>query len=119
MSITEDELEERAVAKRVTMKEVEDVVLFTYFFTAADGVRAAHKTTARMHGKVSNLELLTFCVLVLENGFTVTGQSACAAPENYQQDIGERLAQKDAIGKIWPLLGYELKTELSKGKSNG
>lgn len=113
--ITEHELEERAVVRRVTLKDVENSILFEYYFTAADGVRAVQKRTSKMAGKAENLERLTFCVLVLQNGFTVTGQSACASPENYQKDIGDRIAKQDAIGKIWPLLGYELKTELSKG----
>jgi len=117
MDITEDELEERAVAKRVTLKDVEDSILFCYFFTAADGVRATQKTTARMQGKAKNLELLTFCVLVLQNGFTVTGQSACADPANYQKDIGDRLAKTDAVNKIWPLLGFVLKNELNEGEA--
>jgi hypothetical protein len=114
LPITEDELEERAVARRVTLKDVEKSILFEYYFQAADGVRAVTKSTGKMHGRAANLELLTFCVLVLQNGFTVIGQSACADPANYQKDIGDRVARQDAIGKIWPLLGYELKTELNK-----
>lgn len=114
LHITEDELEERAVARRVTLKDVEHSILFEYYFTAAEAIRANQGFSTKMVGKAANLELLTFCVLVLQNGFTVTGQSACADPRNYQKDIGDRLAKKDAVGKIWPLLGYELKTELTK-----
>jgi len=116
MRVTEDELEERAVARRVTLKDVEGAVLFEYYFTAADGARGARTITGKMQGKAANLEMLTFCTLVLKNGFTVTGQSACADPSNYQKDIGDRIARSDAVNKIWPLLGYELKTELSKGE---
>lgn len=110
--VTEGELEERAVAPRVTLEEVERSILFSYCFTAADGVRSNPKFTGRMEGRAESLERLTFCVLVLRNGFTVVGQSACADPKNYQQDIGERLARKDATMKIWPLLGFELCTKL-------
>jgi hypothetical protein len=120
MSVTENELEERAVARRVTLKDVKDSVLFEYYFTAADGVRGGRLSKAGrsgiMQGKAASLEQLTFCVLVLKNGFTVVGQSACADPANYQQDLGERIARSDAEGKIWVLLGYELKTELDKGE---
>ena len=52
---------------------------------------------------------LTICVLTLHNGFTVTGQSACASPENYDQNIGEDLAYRDAYNKIWALEAYLLK----------
>lgn len=60
-----------------------------------------------------SLRLLTFCVLVLRNGFTVTGESACASPENFNAEIGQRIARQNAVAKIWPLMGYELKCRLS------
>jgi hypothetical protein len=62
----------------------------------------------------SSLSLLTFCVLVLKNGFTVTGESACASPENFDAEIGRKIARTDAVNKIWPLMGYELKSNLSQ-----
>ena len=57
---------------------------------------------------------LTFCVLVLRNGFTVTGESACASPENFNADIGRRIARENAVAKIWPLMGYALRNQLSE-----
>ena len=60
------------------------------------------------------LQTLTFCILTLENGFTVTGESACASPENYNQEIGQKIAYDNAVNKIWPLEGYLLKEQLSK-----
>lgn len=60
------------------------------------------------------LNLLTFCVLVLRNGFTVTGESACASPENFDADVGRKIARANAVNKIWPLMGYELRTKLAK-----
>jgi hypothetical protein len=59
------------------------------------------------------LALLTFCVLVLQNGFTVTGESACASPENYDAEIGRRIARENAVQKIWALMGYALKERLA------
>lgn len=58
------------------------------------------------------LGLLTFCVLVLRNGFTVTGESACASPENFDVEIGRKIARQNAAQKIWPLMGYALKQQL-------
>lgn len=58
------------------------------------------------------LGLLTFCVLVLKNGFTVTGESACASPENFDAEIGRKIARQNAVQKIWPLMGYALKERL-------
>ncbi len=57
--------------------------------------------------------LLTFCVLVLRNGFTVTGESACASPENFDADLGRKIARDNAVQKLWPLMGYELKCRLA------
>ena len=60
-----------------------------------------------------SLRLLTFCVLVLKNGFTVTGESACASPENFDAELGRKIARQNAINKVWPLMGYELRTKLA------
>ncbi len=60
-----------------------------------------------------SITLLTFCVLVLRNGFTVTGESACASPENFDAEIGRKIARENAVNKIWPLMGYELRSKLA------
>ena len=62
---------------------------------------------------VASLNLLTFCVLVLRNGFTVTGESACVSPENFDLGEGEKYARENAVNKVWPLMGYELKSKLA------
>lgn len=51
---------------------------------------------------------LTFCVLTMENGFTVTGQSACVDPKEFSAAVGEQVAHNNAIDKIWDLEGYLL-----------
>ena len=67
-----------------------------------------------LHDEVpANLGLLTFCVLVLRNGFTVTGESACASPENFDAELGRKIARQNAVQKIWPLMGYELRSNLA------
>ena len=55
---------------------------------------------------------LTVCCLTLTNGFTVTGESACASPENFNAEIGEKIAFEQARNKIWMLEGYLLKQRL-------
>lgn len=55
---------------------------------------------------------LTVCCLTLRNGFTVTGESACASPANFDAEIGERVALANATNKIWALEGYLLKERL-------
>ena len=55
---------------------------------------------------------LTVCCLTLLNGFTVTGESACASPANFSAEIGEKIAYENARDKIWMLEGYLLKQRL-------
>ena len=57
---------------------------------------------------------LTVCCLTLRNGFTVTGESAAASPENFDSEIGRKIARKNAREKIWALEGYLLKQRLSE-----
>lgn len=52
---------------------------------------------------------LTVCKLDLENGFHVTGESAAASPENFDEEIGRKIARQKAEEKIWALEGYLLK----------
>jgi len=47
--------------------------------------------------------MLTVCCLTLENGFTVTGESACASPANFNEELGRKIAREHAKQKIWPL----------------
>lgn len=55
---------------------------------------------------------LTVCCLTLVNGFTVTGESACVSPENFNEDIGRENARENARDRIWMLEGYLLKQRL-------
>ena len=58
---------------------------------------------------------LTVCCLHLRNGFTVTGESACASPENFDPEIGRKIARQNAREKIWGLEGYLLREKLHEG----
>jgi len=55
---------------------------------------------------------VTVCCLKLRNGFTVTGESACASPENFDEEIGRNIARANAREKIWALEGYLLRENL-------
>jgi hypothetical protein len=108
-------------APRVTKADVEAEIASEHYFTgregvlgmlAADGVPiTAYK---QANAAPAALGLLTFCVLVLRNGFTVTGESACASPENFDAEIGLKIARKKAVEKVWPLLGFRLRDELGR-----
>jgi len=109
------------IAPRVTPADIEANIASEHYFTAFDGVVGAAakvKTSAPLamveyDEKVEpSLNLLTFCVLVLKNGFTVTGESACVSRENFDAEIGRKVARENAVNKLWPLLGYALKERL-------
>lgn len=113
----EQEIQDKGkTAARVTPADIEANIDGEYYFTAEQGVQAAFSEQdemTRMTGMHGELKLLTFCVLRLKNGFTVTGESACASPENFDAEIGRKIARSNAVQKIWPLMGYELRTKLS------
>ena len=123
--MSEQELQAASIAPRVTPSNIEANINSEHYFTAAHGVegamarmelhqRHAEVDTAAGHMSVHvNLGLLTFCVLGLRNGFTVTGESACASQENFNAEIGRRIARENAVDKIWPLMGYELKSSIA------
>ena len=109
-TIQQDIERKASAAPRVTNDQVEAAIASQHYFTAAQALTGGDTMADAAHP----LNRLTFCVLVLSNGFTVTGESACASPENFDADIGKRIARENAVRKVWPLLGYELRTELSQ-----
>ncbi len=120
----DDKIEQEIVAKgltapRVTPDRIASVIASEHYFTAGEGVIGAFvaaggpSESAHVADLKPALNLLTFCVLVLSNGFTVTGESACASPENFDAELGRKIARANAVNKIWPLLGYELRSELA------
>lgn len=108
----EEEIKAKGLtAPRVTPADIENNIQYEYYFTAHDGVVEVCKWDTGSR-PADSLKLLTFCVLVLRNGFTVTGESACASPENFDAHLGRKIARQNALQKIWPLMGYALKERL-------
>lgn len=66
-------------------------------------------------------ETLTHCLLTIDNGFIVSGESACVNAVNYNKEIGEKIAYDNAFNKLWPLFGFLLAEErcAEKGISTG
>ena len=121
---TDKEIEQEIQTKglttpRITPDHIESVISSEHYFTAADGDFLARSDEAKLNNDPYTapvpdaLHLLTFCVLVLKNGFTVTGESACASPENFDAEIGRKIARQNAVNKIWMLEGYLLKESLA------
>jgi hypothetical protein len=111
-------------APRITPADIEANIDSEHYFTADEGnyghqyLRVINENGGVIDYEARKvppgaLKLLTFCVLVLKNGFTVTGESACASPENFDAEVGRKVARANAVNKVWPLMGYELKSKLT------
>lgn len=92
-AVEQDILDKGLTAPRVTPERLDEVIL-----------------TSEYH--VFPGSCLTVCCITLENGFTVTGESACASPENFDAELGRKIAFTNAKNKIWALEGYLLKQTL-------
>jgi hypothetical protein len=93
--VTEEELVERARRagnkERVSKEDLEKGIASEHYYNPEE------------------LHPLTICVLKLANGFMVTGTSAPAMKENFDETIGRRLAREKAVDQVWQLMGYALK----------
>lgn len=136
MSDIEQEVQTKGLnAPRITPADIEANIASEHYFTAAYAMAAkvegceagripptaVYKPAAleQLHMISSALECLTFCVLVLRNGFTVTGESACVSPENFDAETGRKIARQNAVAKIWPLMGYALRDKLHARSQSG
>jgi hypothetical protein len=105
---------------RITPQDIEDAIEHVFYFTTYEGVlgeRFNHEGPGdndSNEGKIPDqLKLMTVCVLLLKNGFTVLGTSACADPANFNKELGQNLAREKAKEQLWPLLGFELRSRLN------
>ena len=98
-------------APRVMPADVEANIRAETYFTAFDGFMADDRDMTMQDADA--LKLLTFCVLVLRNGFTVTGEAYCADPAKFNAETGRKIARENAVQKIWTLMYYELRTKLA------
>jgi len=103
-----------AVAPRVTLDQIKAAISQQYTFTAAEAVTAmgAPRPT---DPSPDPLLVLTVCIMVMDNGFTVIGKSAPASPENFNRELGAKFAYEDCIRQLWPLMGFALRDALHHG----
>lgn len=105
----EQEIQDKGLnAPRLTPDHIDSKVKVIRYLTG--DVTPAY--TADGYENDRSAACLTICILTLENGFTVTGESACASPENFDKLIGQKIAYENARNKIWQLEGYLLKEKL-------
>lgn len=94
---------------QLTPADIEVNIASEHYFTALDGVMSSGGQGKQHFGMPPDpsqaLGLLTFCVLVLRNGFPVTGESVCASPDSFDAEAGRKIARANAVDKVWPRLG--------------
>lgn len=93
--------------RSIKPEDIEGYVQTEVFFTAGQAAEALGLPLG------DEAELLTLCVITLKNGFTVTGESACADPAKFDAEVGRKIARANALNKVWPLMGYVLRSQLA------
>lgn len=94
---------------RVSLADIEGKIAAQYIFTADKAIGEAPA--------VDSLKVLTICIIVMQNGFTVIGKSAPADADNFNAELGAQFAREDAVRQIWPLEGYSLRDRLAAGRA--
>lgn len=113
LQATEAECAAGRTARRVSLDDIKANITCTAFITG-DRLVAYAEASGTSGGVLSpSLNVLTICLLVLRNGFTIIGKSAPADARNFDPELGQKLAYEDAVRQVWPLMGYALRDRLS------
>lgn len=102
-----------AKAPRVTLGDIVHAIKGVYYVNAGQAVRAVYDRPSAV-SQTTELNTLTICLAVLENGFVVIGKSAPASAANFDEEKGRNFAYEDAARQIWPLMGFALRERLHK-----
>ena len=106
-----------AVAPRVKLSDIEAAIAARFDVTADDAVRHGAWTVTDQQAHVTpmldRLRILSICILVMKNGYTVIGKSVPASPANFDRDLGKAFAYDDAVRQLWPLMGFALRDRLA------
>lgn len=92
----------------ITDKDLLAEIDTIYFFTAEQGCLGANDPDLATKGHGEILGMLTFCVIVLKNGFTTEGSFSWGDPTTYDETWCQLMARVAAEQKLWPFLGYKL-----------
>jgi hypothetical protein len=105
LEATEAECAQGRMAPRVSLTDIESAIVARYDLTGASAIGAecpAHES----------LDVLSICIVVMRNGFTLIGKAAPASPANFDRELGIKLAYEDAVRQVWPLMGYALRDRI-------
>ncbi len=121
LEATEAECAEGRTAPRVSLSDIEQNIERVTFLTGAQADAASldvevSPTRSNPLGQRvphPSLDVLTICLIVMSNGFTIIGKSAPASAANFDAELGRKLAYEDAVRQIWPLMGFALRDRLA------
>lgn len=103
LQAAEKECAEGRTAPRISLNDI------------VGAIRDTHYTTADLAlGIVDwDLAILTLCILKMKNGFIVIGKSAPMSRENFNAELGKKLAYEDCVRQLWPLMAFAAKEKVN------
>lgn len=116
---TEAECAANATAPRVSLTDIEAAIehrldmsgSMLAFFAGHKPRLTSEEPTDPL---LETMGVLSVCFLIMKNGFVVIGKSAPASPENFNAELGKKLAYEDAVRQLWPLFGFALRETLMR-----
>jgi hypothetical protein len=116
MDDLESRLREISKGRRVTEADVEAEIASVFYCNGWDAAAQDPTVPARnsQAEKVvpAELRVITLALVTTKSGFTVIGTSGCADPANFNREIGEQIARRNAVSQLWGHMGYALRQEL-------
>lgn len=103
-------------APRVTLADIEAEIVDVCYLNGATFYERAMKQKFTQPVNLLDIRCLTLCLCITKSGFMVVGKSAPASPDNFDAELGRKLAYEDAVRQLWPLMGFALKDRLRRAE---
>lgn len=114
MGDLENRISEVSKAPRVTEADVLNSIASCFFVTAYDAALNDRSVPVVGAEKIvpKELKVVTLAIVTNKAGFTVIGVSGCADPKNFNAEIGEEIAKRNAVSQLWGHMGFVLREKL-------
>ncbi len=103
----EAECAEGRTAPRVTLLDITSAIAGVWYVNGNELLEAS--LTPFTDEQEATTEILTVCLCLMDNGFTVIGKSAPMSAENFDRELGRKLAYEDCVRQLWPLMAFARK----------
>lgn len=111
LRISDEIAAEKATEPRVTLKYIESRIARQIYFTVGEAARKLD-IPADPLGE-DRMDVLTICILTLDNGYTEVGHSSPVSDGNFDSIKGQRFAYESAVRKLWPMFGFAMREGLA------